>query len=190
MLSCLLLLFLSSSKGLLYSFINSVDVKSILKPNEINRLTEFLKNKVFHLEETFANYKFLYVRALDGWTNTPLEGTNRGLKYCERAVRPCMSIVESTKTMNSQDTTRQKRKTRRISDAVLKTRLNSHSTTSTHISQPAEGELQKQLGLAECYVSWRSSPLHGTFSFMCKERATKSFLTSNVSEQLPCQPIF
>jgi len=110
---------------------------------------------VFVHEHLYARCYFLDVAALDAWSNTPHEGTNRGSKHCENAVRPDMSQAESTKKLSEQDAERTEVKLRSISDSFYKTPLHSSSVMAKHITTKAESHLQAEMEEAKNYVSVR-----------------------------------
>ena len=144
------------SKALLLGFIKSSNVSSILDVSEVNRILTFLRNHVFPHEELYARCFFLRVRGFDAYSNTPHEGTNRGLKYCEMSVRPNMSQAESTKVMTVQDMARAKQKAAAVSDAFHKTQLHADTATIQYIQKVAESMLQVEMEGADNYVSIRS----------------------------------
>lgn len=141
---------------MLLAFIKSSNVSSILDVSEVNRILNFLRNHVFPHEELYARCFFLRVRGFDAYSNTPHEGTNRGLKYCEMSVRPNMSQAESTKVMTVQDMARAKKKFGTVSDAFHKTQLHADTATIQYIQKAAESMLQMEMEDADNYVSIRS----------------------------------
>jgi hypothetical protein len=143
------------SKAMLFAFLKSPKTSAVLEHSEVNRILTFLRSNVFPHEHLFARCFFLGIRAFDAWSNTPHEGTNSALKYCENRVRPNMSQAESTKVMTDQDAARAKKKAVAVSDAFHKTQLYSDTPSSQQIQKVAESMLQQELESAESYVSIR-----------------------------------
>lgn len=144
------------SKALLLMYIESPTVLEIFQHQHyIDSLLDFLREKVFPHEQQYARCYYLNVRAFDAWTNTPHEGTNRGIKYCENNVRPNMSQAESTSTLWKQDDARTRSKGRSISDSFYKTQLHSDAIATQFLQKEADCQLQNQMKEAECYASMR-----------------------------------
>jgi hypothetical protein len=72
-----------SSKAMLLAYVQSPKVSSIIDEYNVKRILTWLHNHVFVHEQLYARCYYLHVPAIDAWTNTPHEGTNRGLKYAE-----------------------------------------------------------------------------------------------------------
>lgn len=139
------------------AFIKSEAVSSVLEWVYAKQILVFLRNHVFPHEQHYARCYFLHVRALDAWTNTPHEGTNRAAKHCEQRVLPTMSQAESTKTLCRQDAARTKGKRRQVSNAFHNTQLHSSTETVEYLQKEAEDMLKNQTEGAESYVSIRIS---------------------------------
>jgi len=143
------------SKAMLLADLNSSRVLSVLYRSEVNRILDFLRNHVFPHEQHYARCFFLHVRAFDAWTNTPHEGTNCGLKYCENRVLPTMSQAVSTKVMTDQDAERAKRKAAAVSASFHKTQLYSDTETGGEVQKVAESMLVEEMREATKYISIR-----------------------------------
>lgn len=65
---------------LLY-YINSVGVLAAIGQTNVNHILNFLRDHIFVHEEFFAAYRYNQHRTFLDYSNTPLEGTNGGLKY-------------------------------------------------------------------------------------------------------------
>ena len=134
---------------MLLSFLKSPTVSNILDRSEVNRILDFLRNHVFTHEQLYARNFFLRVRGFDAYSNTPHEGTNRGLKYCENPVRPNMSQAESTKVITDQDMAKAQKKAIAVSDMFHKNQLHADTPTIQHIQKV----LQMEMADADKYVS-------------------------------------
>ena len=102
-----------------------------------------------------ATFYFLFVRNFDSYSNSVLEGTNCGVKYCENGVRPNMSIAKSTKLMIDQDREKAATMSKKVADSFLKTPLYTNTATSKQLVQVAESHLQNEIMEIENYVSIR-----------------------------------
>jgi hypothetical protein len=119
-------------------------------------IASFLRQHVFPLEDYFAAHHYRDIRCYDEYSNTPLEGTNGGLKYCENSVLPSMGMDEAAVIMIGQDGTKGDSKKRKVSEAFHKTPVYTDSSTSRYITQVAECMLQTQLSESEKYASLRN----------------------------------
>lgn len=137
------------------------------------RVLDFVNESVFPQEEMFAHHRYMHVRGLGAWSNTPLEGTNRGLKYAETNVRPDMGLAESTKTLLTQDKDRWMRKNKVVADALVKHNLRSDSQTSDHITKEAEGDLMREYQNRHNYASRRMGANKWEVLFMNKRVHSK-----------------
>ncbi|KAG7372657.1 MULE transposase domain containing protein [Nitzschia inconspicua] len=92
-----------ASKALLLSYVNSEEVVKVIGDDTADNIVTFLRSNVFVHEQHFARCFYLDVRGFDAYSNTCLEGTNYGVKYCENRVLPNMSQAKATKVMINQD---------------------------------------------------------------------------------------
>ncbi|KAG7357973.1 hypothetical protein IV203_014560 [Nitzschia inconspicua] len=72
-----------ASKALLFPYVNSEEVVKVIGDDTADNIVTFLRSKVFVHEQHFARCFYLDVRRFDAYSNTCLEGTNYGVKYCE-----------------------------------------------------------------------------------------------------------
>ena len=151
----LLTFFVNSSKALLLAYIKSANVIRVIGAEKSDELIAYLRNKVFPNEQMFAQCHYLYTRGFDSYSNTVLEGTNYGVKYCENGVRPNMSSAKSTKVMIDQDRDKAAMTTKKTADAFHKIPLYTQTVTSNKIVQVAESHMQKELAEVENYSSLR-----------------------------------
>ncbi|KAG7370771.1 hypothetical protein IV203_019341 [Nitzschia inconspicua] len=126
-----------ASKALLLSYVNSEEVVKVIDDTADNIVT-FLRSNVFVHEQHFARCFYLDVRGFDAYSNSCLEGTNYGVKYCENRVLPNMSKAKSTKVMINQDEEKFTQNRKKASDAFHKTPLQARTNTSAHVLQTAE----------------------------------------------------
>ncbi|KAG7341732.1 SWIM zinc finger domain protein [Nitzschia inconspicua] len=106
-------------------------------------------------EQHFARCFYVDVRGFDAYSNTCLEGTNYGVKYCENRVLLNMSQAKATKVMINQDEDKFTQNRKRASDAFHKTPLQARTNTSAHVLQTAESMLQQAMVASESYISYR-----------------------------------
>ncbi|KAG7364440.1 transposase, mutator family protein [Nitzschia inconspicua] len=118
-------------------------------------IVTFLRSNVFVHEQHFARCFYVDVRGFDAYSNTCLEGTNYGVKYCENRVLPNMSQAKATKVMINQDEDKFTQNRKKASDAFHKTPLQARTNTSAHVLQTAESMLQQAMVASESYISYR-----------------------------------
>jgi hypothetical protein len=120
------------------------------------KIRHFLRNNVFKWEAWWARCAFIgQKRSLNAWTNTPLEGTNRGLKHGLDRVSAQMSLAESTKKITLQDGNRHNQKIKDLCRNYHGRSQQNVSTTSNYIQPEAESELQSQIKASERFISLR-----------------------------------
>jgi hypothetical protein len=140
-----------SSKAMLLAYVQSPKVSSIIDEYNVKRILTWLHNHVFVHEQLYARCYYLHVPAIDAWTNTPHEGTNRGLKYAENRVLPSMSQAQATKVLTDQDFNKAKIKKRAASSSFHKTQLHSSTGTSQDLQKESESMLQEEIIESEQY---------------------------------------
>ena len=125
----------------------------------VNGIVNFLRDHVFKHEERFASYNYNSCRSFGDYSNTPLEGTNGGLKYCNFAVKPNMQIPKSASFMICQDENKYIEKLRVAYSNFSKTKLygfkGESGKATRRIVPGALGEMAQQIGLASSYCSLR-----------------------------------
>lgn len=164
-----------SSKALLLAFVGSKRVTDLVGADMSGRLTKFLNESVFVVENYFGRHRYIHVRAFRAWTNTKHEGTNNAIKYSENNVRPDMGLAESTKTLLTQDEERWKRKAKDVSNSLMKQRLRRNSSTADHLLKEVEGDVQKEFDSRHHYASFRSSPNEWLVLFMNKRVCNRAY---------------
>ncbi|KAG7360933.1 MULE transposase domain containing protein [Nitzschia inconspicua] len=127
-----------ASKALLLSYVNSEEVVKVIGNNNTDHIVTFLHSNVFVHEQHFARCFYLDVRGFDAYSNTCLEGTNYGVKYCENRVLPNMSQAKATKVMINQDEDKFTQNRKKTCDAFHKNALQGRTKTSAHVLQTAE----------------------------------------------------
>ena len=125
-------------------------------------IVNFLRDHVFKHEEYFVAYKYGSLRSFCDYSNTPLEGTNGGLKYCNFAVKPNMKISKSTSCMVNQDESKYVEKLRKAHSTFSKTKLyfQGEGTEAKRIVPKAFGELKMQMDQSGSYCSIRLNALN------------------------------
>ena len=111
------------SKALLFRYICSEHVRGLIGRNNVGGILNFLRGHVFVHEEYFASYKYNRHRSFLEYSNTPLEGTNGGLKYGYFAVQPHMKISTSASYMICQDELRHTEQKRNAHNNSCNTKL-------------------------------------------------------------------
>lgn len=131
-----------------------VDVDS--KVDNVIRVLDFLRERVFTHEDKFARYLYVGRRCFNEYSNTCIEGTNNALKHCENSVRPSMGVAKTTRVTVGQDL--EKARTTKMANANdrHKQPVAQQSSTSNLLTQLGEGMLQHEKKLARTYVSARS----------------------------------
>ena len=151
--------FYSRSKALLFRYICSEHVRGLIGRNNVGGILNFLRGHVFVHEEYFASYKYNRHRSFLEYSNTPLEGTNGGLKYGYFAVQPHMKISTSASYMICQDELRHNEQKRNAHNNSCNTKLHNlnveGSKETIRIVPKALGEMQKQIELGRTYCSLR-----------------------------------
>ena len=145
----------TSSKSLLVKYVESDEVADALGHDNVQRLLTFMRSYVFPHESHYVHYKFKHIRTLDEYSNSPLEGTNKGLKYNSSSVLPAMSLGQSSKVMGDQDETKMGIYARSVSRNFNETPLYTNTDTSRRLTVVAECMLREQVDQIECYASVR-----------------------------------
>ncbi|KAG7354809.1 MULE transposase domain containing protein [Nitzschia inconspicua] len=148
-----------ASKALLLSYVNSDEVVKVIGSDNANNIVTFLRSHVFVHEQHFARCFYLDVRGFDAVSNTCLEGTNYGVKYCENRVLPNMSQAKATKVMVNQDEDKFTQNQKKASDAFHKKPLQARTNTSEHVFPTAESMLQQAMVASESYILYRYGDL-------------------------------
>ncbi|KAG7361662.1 SWIM zinc finger domain protein [Nitzschia inconspicua] len=143
------------SKALLFSYVTSEEVVKVIGEDTADNIVTFLRSNVFVHEQHFARCFYLDVRGFDAYSNTCLEGTNYGVKYCENRVLPNMSQAKATKVMINQDEDKVTQKRKKTLDAFHKKPLRARTNTSAHVLPTAESMLQQAMAASESYISYR-----------------------------------
>lgn len=125
----------------------------------VGHILNFLRGHIFVHEDHFASYIYNRHRTLLEYSNTPLEGTNGGLKYGYFAVQPHMKISTSASYMICQDEYRHTEQKRTAHVNSCNTKLYNldveGSKEANRIVPKALGEMQKQIALGHMYCSLR-----------------------------------
>lgn len=157
--------FLCRSKALLLVCVDSDSIRRILnarldvdsKVNNVNRVLEFLRERVFTHEDKFARYLYVNRLCFNEYSNTCIEGTNSGMKHCENSVRPSMRVDKTTRVTVCQDL--EKARTTKWANANERHKqpVAQKTSTSNRLTQLGEGMLRNEKKLASSYVSTRST---------------------------------
>ena len=83
----------------------------------------FLRKHVFPIEDHFAAFHYKNVRCFDEYSNTPLEGTNNGLKHCTFGVKGNMTLQHSAANIVQQDNNKLVGQKRKLHSDLHKRRL-------------------------------------------------------------------
>ena len=146
---------------MLIKYIGSKHVADKIGNNNADGILNFLRGHVFTHEERFAAYRYNDTRSFRDYSNTPLEGTNGGLKYCNFAVKPNMKLSKSASYMICQDENKYVDKIRMSYSNFSKTKLygleGESRKAARRIVPAALGEMVQQIGLASTYCSMRIS---------------------------------
>jgi hypothetical protein len=153
-------MFANRSKDLLYRYINSENVISTIGQAGCDSIESFLRGYVFPHAARFAGYVYFKCRSFEAHANTPLEGTNRGLKYGEFAVKPNMQADRSTKQMLIQDQNKAVENMKQASKELHATKLYTSTRTSTFLNTVSESMLANEMKQAENYLSVRTHADH------------------------------
>jgi hypothetical protein len=137
-------MFANRSKDLLYRYINSENVISTIGQAGCDSIQSFLRGYVFPHAARFAGYVYFKCRSFEAHANTPLEGTNRGLKYGEFAVKPNMQADRSTKQMLIQDQNKAVENMKQASKELHATKLYTSTRTSTFLNRVSESMLANE----------------------------------------------
>jgi hypothetical protein len=122
------------------------------------RVVEFLRENVFPHEQHYLCFNYCNIFAFGAYSNTPVEGTNRGIKYGDNPVQPNMSRGQSTKVLSNQDEARGQAKSRSIADAFNKTPVWTDMESSRNLMIRSESMFQRELKGAESYISLQVHP--------------------------------
>lgn len=151
--------FVYRSKALLLCYVMSTGVRNSIGAQNAEKLLNFLRDHIFVHEDYFAANKYNRVRSFCDYSNTPLEGTNGGLKYGYFAVEPHMKISKSASYMIVQDECKHNVRRRTAYDNQFKTKLyDMHvagSKETKHITPKALGEMRRQIQRGHTYCSIR-----------------------------------
>jgi hypothetical protein len=151
------LIFFLSSKALLLAFLSSPSTINKIGDRAAEGIVHFLRNNVFTIEDHFAAYHYHNVRCFRDYSNTPLEGTNAGLKYGDFAVQSTMKLAKSSSYMIAQDEAKQKRAKIAAENDFLQRRLcNLGQENGKRLVVQAFASLTEQIQGAEYYASLRT----------------------------------
>jgi hypothetical protein len=150
-------IYLNRSKQLLIDFVTSTTtIKSIGNQASVDIIT-FLRRHVFHIEDHFAAHVYHSVRSFDEYSNTPLEGTNNGLKHCTHGVQGNMPLRTSSVNMVQQDADKLLSKKRSLHADLHKHRLcDLDDKAGSLIVKKAYGQLTMQVEEGHNYASVRT----------------------------------
>jgi len=162
-----------SSKALLLDCIDSEAVLKLIGRKMVKLVLKFLNESGFPVERQFARCCCLCVRAFDAWTNTKLEGNNKAIKCSETCVKGSMSLLESTKTLLTQDKERHQQKMKTVADSLTKHHTQSNTSIADDLSKEAEGDLHQQFLLRHSCASRRLSQNQWQVLFMEKRVHSK-----------------
>ena len=147
------------SKALLLRYITSGNVKNSIGELNAANILNFLRDHVFVHEDFFAACHYNMVRSFCDYSNTPLEGTNGGLKYGYFAVEPHMKISKSASYMITQDEVKHDIRRRTAYNNQFKAKVYevhlSDSKETKNITPKALGEMRQQIRQADFYCSIR-----------------------------------
>lgn len=132
------------------------------KIGEVNasRIITFLRSHVFKHEQYFACYKYNSYRSFGDYSNTPLEGTNGGLKYCYFAVKPNMTLTKSCTQMFRQDERKHQEKIRSGFSNLSKVKLyalKDDSFDSSRLVPKVHGQFKEEYERSVNYCSLRTN---------------------------------
>ncbi len=160
---------------MLVAYVESSAVTAVTGVIGRDNILNFLRNNVFPHEDNFAAHHYHLVRSFEEYSNTPLEGTNCGLKYHSHSVVPSMDVAKAGKVMMDQDETKAAHRKRNASAAFHRTPLYTTTATSRQLKPVAEGMLQEQCNLVESFASIRISETKWLVAFSA-ERSGPSTL--------------
>ena len=147
------------SKNLLVEFLSSDSTIELIGIQYSSDIVTFLRQFVFPNEDYFASFHYQNIRCFDEYSNTPLEGTNNGLKHCTLAVKGNMTIQQASLYMLQQDSDKQLANDMDLHCDLHKSRLCNLNTCSVrYISKKAAGQLMLQVQNLQNYASIRTGP--------------------------------
>jgi hypothetical protein len=117
----------------------------------------FLRRHVLHIEDYFASHYYRNVRCFDEYSNTPLEGTNNGVKHCTHGVSGNMPLRIASVNMVQQDADKLLSKKMSLHAELHKYRLcNLNEKGGSLITKNAFGQLKTQVEEGQNYASVRT----------------------------------
>jgi hypothetical protein len=141
---------------LLIKFVTSSTTVNLIGVYESNAIVKFLRDYVFTHEDNFASYHYRNTRGFEEYSNTPLEGTNRGLKYSDFGVNKKMGVDKSAVNMIQQDEDKLQTKMVALHSELHKRRCcDLKSDSGKNITKKAYGQLTLQMKNIQCYASIR-----------------------------------
>lgn len=149
--------FSNRSKQLLIKFLTSESTVESIGSQSSADIVTFLRRHVLHIEDHFASFHYHNIRCFDEYSNTPLEGTNNGLKHCTHGVRGNMPLRIASVNMVQQDTDKLQRKKMSLHADMHKHRLcDLYEEGGSLIVKNAFGQLKKQVKEGHNYASVRT----------------------------------
>lgn len=124
-----------------------------------SRIVTFLRSYVFKHEKYFACHKYNMYRSFGDYSNTPLEGTNGGLKYGYFAVKPNMSVPKSASLMFCQDERKYQEKVCTAYSNLIKIKLydrDDNHLDARRIVPKAHGQFKDEYVRSTNYSSLRT----------------------------------
>jgi hypothetical protein len=138
-------------------FISSAYTVQKIGTKNMEEILTFLR-KVFTLEFYYTHYYYKNERCFMDYSNTPLEGTNSGLKYGDFAVKRNMKLTKSCSNMINQDGKKSLKHKINPDHNLIKRRLsNLGAENGQLVSMKAWGELQEQVNASHKYISFKLS---------------------------------
>ena len=145
------------SKKLLVGFLLSESTIRLIGKQISSDIVTFLRRFIFPHEDYFAFHHYKNIRCFDEFSNTPLEGTNNGLKHCTFAVKGNMTIQRSSQLMLQQDSDKERASDMDLNSDLSKSRLcDLNGRSVSYISKGAAGQLMQQVQKLQNYASIRT----------------------------------
>ena len=160
------------SKTMLYAFLRSDEVKSILcTAQNVKQVEDWVRNIVFIKEDQFLYYQRKRIRYYYQMTTSPHEGTNYGMKSHAARVKPSQKMSKSGRALSLQSSLKLGQLNHESSQEFYNKNLWAKSFSSKYLTTKAESIISSTLEKANNYSVARLA-IDSWQVFYCKENSS------------------
>jgi hypothetical protein len=139
------------SKSLLFAYMQSLEVVSVMGQQNASRIFQFIRENVEPHESHYCFHKRKTVRHYDTFVNSAHEGTNNGLKNSAAPVLPQYTIDQSASVLTKNASVNTLAKEIAAGQQSIRHKLWSDLPTSKHLNTLGESLIVKEWELHKAY---------------------------------------